>query len=125
MYLICYLQCFLAKKFHYGVHTLVIVVAHVRLGLLGSGNIVLCPIDGNFFDVGEGLFTLLNAILQKKINELEKRESELANILVQLQSKEKRDISIYDIRNIIDDQQRVQVHPYINQQEANILIILY
>ena len=46
---------------------------------------------------------------QKKINELEKRESELANILQQLENKEKRDVSIYDIKDITDDQQRKEI----------------
>ena len=46
---------------------------------------------------------------EKKVNELEKREAELMNLLEQLKTKERRNIDIYEIRDISNDIQRKEI----------------
>lgn len=46
---------------------------------------------------------------QRKIEALEKRETELYRVLEELQQKEKRDISIYSLKEIKDDKQRLEI----------------
>lgn len=46
---------------------------------------------------------------QNKIESLERRENELYNVLDELIHKEKRDISIYTLREINDDKQRLEI----------------
>jgi hypothetical protein len=56
---------------------------------------------------------------ESKINALEKRETELSNLLIELSRKEKRDVSIYTIRDIKDDKHRMEI---INECITNMTI---
>lgn len=46
---------------------------------------------------------------EKKIQELEKRENELSSLLNELGKREKRDVSIYTVKGITDDKQRLEI----------------
>lgn len=47
--------------------------------------------------------------LEKKIHQYEKREIEIGNVLEELKTKREKDISIYTLKNITDDNERMNI----------------